>query len=102
MYAEGAPELTIYTDHKNLLHFTTTKQLNRRQVRWSELLVQYKFTIQYTPGRENGRAYALSRRSDHMETKEIFSHSILRVNKDGSLSANKQELSATLRIIRDD
>ena len=38
VYAEGSPGLTIYIDHKNLLHFTTTKQLNRRQVRWSELL----------------------------------------------------------------
>jgi len=32
VYAEGAPGLDILTDHKNLLHFTTTKQLNRRQV----------------------------------------------------------------------
>ena len=38
VYTEGSPGLTIYTDHKNLLHFITTKQLNRRQVRWSELL----------------------------------------------------------------
>ena len=38
VYAEGSPGLTIYIDHKNLLYFTTTKQLNRRQVRWSELL----------------------------------------------------------------
>ena len=102
VYAEGAPELTIFTDHKNLLHFITTKQLNRRQVRWSELLGQYKFTILYTPGKENGRADALSRRSDHMETKEVFNHSILKINKDGSLSANRHELSATLRILRDE
>ena len=27
----------ILTDHKNLEHFTTTKKLNRRQVRWNEL-----------------------------------------------------------------
>ena len=33
VYAERASELIIFTDHKNLLHFTTTKQLNRRQVR---------------------------------------------------------------------
>lgn len=38
VYCKGAPGLTILTDHKNLLHFTTTKVLNRRQVRWSELL----------------------------------------------------------------
>ena len=99
---EGSLELTILTDHKNLVHFTTTKQLNRRQVRWSERLGQYKFRIQYTPGKDNGRADALSRRNDHMETKESFNHSILKVNQDGSLLANKHELNATLRILQDD
>ena len=29
-YAESYLELTIYTNHKNLLSFTTTKALNRR------------------------------------------------------------------------
>ncbi len=101
VYIEGAPGLTILTDHKNLLHFTTTKELNRRQVRWSEKLGQYKFKKLYTLGKENGRADALSRRSDHMETKESFNHSILKVNNDESLSTNKHELNATLRILRD-
>lgn len=32
-YIEGATEVTVYTDHQNLLTFTTTKKLNRRQVR---------------------------------------------------------------------
>ena len=30
VYAEESPQLTILTDYKNLLHFTTTKQLNCR------------------------------------------------------------------------
>jgi hypothetical protein len=38
---------------------------------------------------------------DHMVTKDSFNHSTLNVNKDGSLSANKHELNATLRILRD-
>ena len=29
----------VYTDHCNLEHFMTTKQLNRRQARWAELAV---------------------------------------------------------------
>ena len=33
VYAEGLPDITIFTDYKNLLHFTIIKQLNRRQVR---------------------------------------------------------------------
>jgi len=82
VYAEGAPGLEILTDHKNLLYFTTTKQLNRRQTRWSELLGQYKFKISYTPGKENGRADALSRRPDLMD-KEGNVHNILKINNDG-------------------
>jgi len=101
VYAEGAPGLDILTDHKNLLHFTTTKQLNRRQVRWSELLGQYKFTIRYTPGKENGRADALSRRSDLMD-KEETRKSILKINEDGSISGNTQQLNATIAVLEDD
>lgn len=33
VYAESCSDLTIFTDHKNLTYFTTTKKLNRRQVR---------------------------------------------------------------------
>ena len=99
VYAESCSELTIYTDHKNLLNFTTTKELNRRQVRWSELLGQYKFKIQYTPGKENGRADALSRRSDYMEEKDVTRRPILKKEADGSLVPH-QTLAVTLHIDR--
>ena len=33
VYTESSSELTILTDHKNLTTFTTTKKLNRQQVR---------------------------------------------------------------------
>jgi transposase InsO family protein len=90
VYAESCSELTIYTDHKNLVHFTTTKVLNRRQVRWSEMLGQYKFKILYTPGKENGRADALSRRHDLAGEKTINKAAILGFNKDGSLGPSQQ------------
>jgi hypothetical protein len=102
VYTEGAPGLIILSDHKNLTYFTTTKQLTRRQVRWSELLGQYKFEIRYTPGRDNGRADALSRRSDYMDGKEKVQHSILKTNQDGSLSANVKDFGNVLRILQDD
>jgi hypothetical protein len=38
IYAKSCLELTIYTDYKNLVHFTTTKVLNCCQVCWSEML----------------------------------------------------------------
>jgi hypothetical protein len=52
----------VLTDHKNLEYFTTTRALSRRQVRWSEILADFNFTIQYRPGKSNGAADALSRR----------------------------------------
>ena len=33
VYTESSSELTVLTDHKNLTMFTTTKKLNRQQVR---------------------------------------------------------------------
>ena len=33
------------TDHKNLIFFTTTKELTRRQARWAEVLSQYDFRL---------------------------------------------------------
>jgi len=101
VYTEEASELIILTDHKNLLHFITTKELNRRQVRWSKKLKQYKFKILYILEKENDKADALSRRSDHIRTKELFNHSILKVNNDESLLINKHELNTILRILRD-
>ncbi len=63
--------IQIYTDHKNLRNFATTKQLNRRQVRWAEQLADYEFQIHYKKGNENGGADALSRRPDHEGVEKI-------------------------------
>jgi hypothetical protein len=97
IYAESCSALTIYTDHKNLVNFTTTKTLNRRQVRWSEMLGQYKFKVVYTPGKDNGRADALSRRPDIAGTKEVINTAILKVNSDGSLGP-AHEINALLTV----
>ena len=65
-YLEGAQhQITVITDHKNLEYFTTTKVLNRRQARWSEILGNYDFIIKYVSGTLNGKPDALSRRSDY-------------------------------------
>jgi len=61
----GAPEeIVVFTDHKNLEYFNTTKLLNRRQPRWAELLSQFNFKIVYRPGEKNGKVDALSCRVD--------------------------------------
>ncbi|KAI1000788.1 hypothetical protein K3495_g7407 [Podosphaera aphanis] len=51
----------ILTDHKNLEQFTTTKKLNRRQVRWNELLSDYDFKIVFRPGKLGAKPDALTR-----------------------------------------
>ena len=50
-YLEGAKHtIQVFTDHNNLQYFTTTKQLSRRQARWSEQLANFDFTITYRLG----------------------------------------------------
>jgi hypothetical protein len=55
--------ISIYTDHKNLEYFTTTKLLNWRQARWAQYLSQFNFKIIYRPGKSGAKPDALTRRS---------------------------------------
>jgi hypothetical protein len=98
VYAESCSDLTIFSDHKNLVNFTTTKILNRRQVRWSETLGQYKFKIVYTPGKDNGRADALSRRTDIAGTKEIIRDTVLKINKEDNSLGPARYVNNLMRI----
>jgi transposase InsO family protein len=98
VWAESCSECIVFSDHKNLVHFTTTKVLNRRQVRWAETLGRHKFKIIYTPGRDNGRADALSRRPDIMGTKKITESTILKVHKDGSLGPTEYINSLVMKV----
>ncbi|KAJ6436324.1 mRNA 3 end-processing YTH1 [Purpureocillium lavendulum] len=63
-------EITVVTDHANLRYFMTTKQLSRRQVRWSEFLSQFQFAIKSIPGKENGKADSLTRRAQDVPQDE--------------------------------
>ena len=40
-------QIVVYTDHKNLEYFNTTKILNRRQHRWAEFLQTFNFKVVY-------------------------------------------------------
>ena len=59
---ETVTPVRIITDHNNLKYFTTTKSLNRRQVRWSEFLADFNFTLEHRPGKLNIIPDTLSRR----------------------------------------
>ena len=58
----GLP-IKILTDHRNLEYYMTTKQLSRRQARWSEYLSRFNFVIMYRPGKMSAKPDALTRRS---------------------------------------
>ena len=65
----------VVTDHKNLEWFTTTKKLSQRQARRSEFLSQFRFKIDYRPGRKGGKPDALTRIStDRPQTEDDPRH----------------------------
>jgi len=65
-FLEGATHpVEIWTDHKNLKYFMTTKKLNHRQARWSLHLARFDFLLHHCPGRTMGKLNALSRRANH-------------------------------------
>jgi len=58
-------QILVYTDHKNLEYFKTTKTLNQRQHRWAEFLQPFNFKVIYREGPLNEKADALSRCRDY-------------------------------------
>jgi RNase H-like domain found in reverse transcriptase len=98
VYLEGPEhQVLVYTDHKNLVAFTTTKQLNRRQTRWAELLSTYNFRITYRKGSENAKADALSRRSDYMSQNTHETYAIFRQEGE-DIVYNRPELAAMVTV----
>jgi hypothetical protein len=96
-YLSGARyPVKVFTDHKNLMTFTTTKELNKRQVRWSEELAEFDLQIQYVKGTENRRADALSRRADHEMDMPAEARQILRDTGE-YLTVVGRELAAAYR-----
>nr|GEY02524.1 putative reverse transcriptase domain-containing protein [Tanacetum cinerariifolium] len=53
---------TLFTDHKSLQHILDQKELNMRQLHWSEFLNDYNCEIHYHPGKANVVVNALSRK----------------------------------------
>ena len=66
----AAYPITVLTDHRNLVYFMSTKQLSRRQVRWSELLSQFNFEIRYRPGKDGKQPDSLTRRRQDLPTED--------------------------------
>jgi hypothetical protein len=62
----------VWTDHRALEYFMTTKQLNQRQARWAEVLAEFYFSIVYRPGSKNVLADTLSRREQDVATQDAL------------------------------
>ena len=60
----------VKTDYKNLTGFLIIKELNQRQVKQAEMLIEYYFEIQYTKGINNARVDALSRKAKLQNNKK--------------------------------
>ena len=54
----------VLSDHLNLRSFASRQKLNRRQARWAGFLQDYDLCIEHRPGRQNGKADALTRRPE--------------------------------------
>jgi len=48
-------QITVYSDHYNLLWFIEMKVYNRRQARWAEKLSKFDFVIIFRPGKDGGK-----------------------------------------------
>ena len=64
-------QITVYTDHRNLLYTLGGKIGNQRQHRWHLFFQEYNFQLIYRQGRKNGKPDSLSRRPDYMTKPEV-------------------------------
>lgn len=62
--------IEVYSDHRSLEYFMTTKVLTAKQVRWMEFLSDFNFLIVFTPGKDNQKADILSRREQDLKLHE--------------------------------
>jgi hypothetical protein len=80
-FLEGASHpITVYSDHRNLTHWQTTRNLNRRQARWQQICASINFSIIHRPGKLATKPDALSRRADFVQGNHFISNAMLPAN----------------------
>jgi len=87
----------VKTDHKNLTSFLTTKELNRKQVKWAEMLAKYYFEIEHVKKSDNAKADALSRKEELQRNNKV-SGALLKSDKNGKIRYNHPQLSGTYEV----
>jgi len=93
----------IHSDHEALKYFMTKRMLNARQARWAEFLADYDFEIAHTPGKNNGKADALTRREEDVaQQKELKRNSrnqtLLKPSRDSELEPKTTEETAAVTV----
>ena len=93
MFLQSIKELfVVKTDYKNLINFLTTKELNKRQVRWAEMLAKYYFEIKHVKELNNSKTNILSRK------KKLFKKIKNKFTKELILKIYQSELSTRVKI----
>ena len=86
-------------DYKNLIGFLIIKELNRRQIKQAEMLIEYYFKIQYIKEIENIRVDILSRKAKLQNSKKLL-EAILRQDKDKLFKYNYLKLATIKELDR--
>lgn len=77
-FLQGAKHrVTVFCDHRNLVWFTTSKQLSQRQARWGLFFTDFDFVITYRPGPRNRQADALSRKGEYSTSAKSHNFTVL-------------------------
>ena len=99
MFLQGTTEpFIVKTDHKNLISFLITKELNQKQVKQAEILTEYYFKIKYIKGIDNARANILSKRVK-LQGGEKPLNAILRLDKNRKIRYNHPQLIKTYKVL---
>jgi hypothetical protein len=70
LFIEFDVSVKVLIDHKNLKYFMSIKQLNRRQSKWAQFLIDFHFIISYLFEKFNEKADFLIRRAKNIFDKE--------------------------------
>jgi RNase H-like domain found in reverse transcriptase/Reverse transcriptase (RNA-dependent DNA polymerase)/Integrase zinc binding domain/Integrase core domain/Chromo (CHRromatin Organisation MOdifier) domain len=98
---QGVGQFDIYTDHRALEYFMTTKKLSARQANWAEYLSQFQFLIRFRPGRKNELADALTRKDEdlkHYSVLKDWARTTAMLKPDNLDEEIKRELSEKIEL----
>ena len=84
----------VKIDYKNLIGFLIIKELNQRQVKWAEILIEYYCKIKYISRTDNARPDVLSRKAELQGNKKPLGV-ILKLNKNRKIRYNYLQLAGT-------